>query len=157
MLTFLCSLQNPPADIELLALEYPRKKELFRNRMSSIGVAQEIRDLILELRKHFKVGVVTSSNIREIGSILETAGLLPLLDTVVHGGEVKITNPLRPLPAGNGAARSLTRALHWRTRRPESRRHAPLVWMSSRFPMLPRRRTTTRASLPEEPVTLTAD
>ncbi len=93
MLTFLCSLQNPPADIELLALEYPRKKEMFRNRMSGIGVAQEIRNLILELRKHFKVGVVTSSNIREIGSILETAGLLRLLDTVVHGGEVKNHKP----------------------------------------------------------------
>ena len=36
---------------------------------------------------------MTSSNIQEIGSILETTRLLRLLDTVVHGGEVKIRKP----------------------------------------------------------------
>ena len=93
MLAFLCSRTYPEFDIEVLAAEYPRKKELFRNRMGEIGVPGEIRDLLQELRPHYKLAVVTSSNIREVGSILEDAGITPLLDTVVHGGEVARHKP----------------------------------------------------------------
>ena len=50
MLAFLCSRKNPPADIEVLAAEYPRKKDMFRERMSKIGVSVEIRELVQELR-----------------------------------------------------------------------------------------------------------
>ena len=46
-----------------------------------------------ELRPQYKLGVVTSSNIREVGGLLESAGLMPYLDTVVHGGEVKNHKP----------------------------------------------------------------
>lgn len=93
MLSFLCSLKIPPVDIELLMAEYPRKKEMFRERMSGIGVPTEIRELLRELRENHKLAVVTSSNIREVGSILEGSGIMPLLDTVVHGGEVKRHKP----------------------------------------------------------------
>jgi beta-phosphoglucomutase len=93
MLAFLCSRTNPPFDIEVLAAEYPRKKEMFRNRMGGIGVPAEIRSLLQELRPDYKLAVVTSSNIREVGSILEDAGITPLLDTVVHGGEVARHKP----------------------------------------------------------------
>ncbi len=36
---------------------------------------------------------MTSSNIREVGALLESAGLMPYLDTVVHGGDVKHHKP----------------------------------------------------------------
>jgi beta-phosphoglucomutase len=93
MLAFLCSRTDPPFDIEVLAAQYPRKKEMFRDRMGGIGVPVEIRDLIQELRPNDKLAVVTSSNIREVGSILEEAGIMPLLDTLVHGGEVAHHKP----------------------------------------------------------------
>lgn len=93
MLAFLCSLKEPAGDIEALAAEYPRKKDLFRERMSAIGIAADVRELIRDLKAEYRVGVVTSSNIREVGVILEGAGLMPLLDTLVHGGEVNRHKP----------------------------------------------------------------
>jgi len=93
MLAFLCSRSNRPVDIEVLAAEYPRKKDMFRERMMKVGVPPAIRELAHELRPHYKLGVVTSSNIREVGGLLESAGLMPYLDTVVHGGEVKNHKP----------------------------------------------------------------
>lgn len=93
MLAFLCARSRHPLDIETLAAEYPRKKEMFRDRMGGIGIADEIRTLVHQLRPDYKLGVVTSSNIREVGFLLEAAGILPLLDTVVHGGEVQRHKP----------------------------------------------------------------
>jgi beta-phosphoglucomutase len=93
MLAFLCSRSNRPLDVEVLAAEYPRKKDMFRERMMKVGVPPAIRELAHELRPHYKLGVVTSSNIREVGGLLESAGLMPYLDTVVHGGEVKNHKP----------------------------------------------------------------
>jgi beta-phosphoglucomutase len=93
MLAFLCSRSSRPLDVEVLAAEYPRKKDMFRERMGRIGISPEIRELAQELRRSYKLGVVTSSNIREVGGLLESAGLMPYLDTVVHGGEVKHHKP----------------------------------------------------------------
>jgi beta-phosphoglucomutase len=58
-----------------------------------IGVAADVMELVRELKADYKIGVVTSSNIREVGSILESAGLLPVLDTIVHGGDVARHKP----------------------------------------------------------------
>jgi beta-phosphoglucomutase len=93
MLSFLCSCKNPALDVELLAAEYPRKKELFRQRMGKIGVAMEVAELVKELYGKYRLAVVTSSNIREVGDILQDSGLMPLLDTVVHGGDVRRHKP----------------------------------------------------------------
>jgi beta-phosphoglucomutase len=93
MLAFLCSRSSRPLDIDVLAAEYPRKKDMFRERMGRIGIPPAIRELAQELRPQYRLGVVTSSNIREVGGLLEAAGLMPYLDTVVHGGEVKNHKP----------------------------------------------------------------
>jgi beta-phosphoglucomutase len=93
MLAFLCSQAEPPVEFEALEAEYPRKKAMFRDRMIKIGVATEIRDLLLELRAGYRLAVVTSSHIGEVGPILKSAGIAHLLDTVVHGGEVKRHKP----------------------------------------------------------------
>jgi beta-phosphoglucomutase len=88
MLAFLCGLQTPPADVEVLAAEYPRKKEMFRERMGAIGIAAEMRELMVDLRKRgFRLAVVTSSNIREVGPLLDAAEITGLLDALVHGGD----------------------------------------------------------------------
>ncbi len=50
MLAFLCSRSRLPLDIEVLAAEYPRKKEMFRERMMKIGIPPAIRQLAQELR-----------------------------------------------------------------------------------------------------------
>src|SRR3954452_2565888 len=93
MLAFLCSQSDPPADIEKLAAEYPRKKELFRDRMVKIGMTADVIDLVRDLRREYRIAVVTSSNIREVGPVLDAAGLTPLLDVIVHGGEVQRHKP----------------------------------------------------------------
>lgn len=93
LLEFLASRADPPLDVEKLMLEYPRKKELFRSRMGAVGVATDIHELVTELRPDYKLAVVTSSHLREVSPVLELSGLLPLLDTIVHGGEVKHHKP----------------------------------------------------------------
>ena len=93
MLAFLCGLATPPVEFDTLHAEYPRKKELFRNRMSAIGVADDVKALLRELRPRYKLAVVSSSNIREISAVLDTAGLSPMFDTIVHGGDVPRHKP----------------------------------------------------------------
>jgi beta-phosphoglucomutase len=93
MLAFLCSLANPPADLDTLYAQYPAKKELFRDRMSAIGVAAEVRQLLDDLRPNYKLAVVSSSNIREIAAVLDSANLTSMFDTIVHGGDVQRHKP----------------------------------------------------------------
>ena len=93
MLAFLCGRVQPPVPIDALAAEYPRKKDMFRDRMLQIGLSADVCDLIRELRPNYKLAVVTSSGIREVEPILEAAGVMDLLDTVVHGGSVQRHKP----------------------------------------------------------------
>jgi beta-phosphoglucomutase len=93
MLAFLCSLATPPADLDTLYAQYPAKKELFRDRMSAIGVAAEVRQLLDDLRPNYKLAVVSSSNIREIAAVLDAAKLTSMFDTIVHGGDVQRHKP----------------------------------------------------------------
>ncbi|HYP07596.1 MAG TPA: HAD family phosphatase [Bryobacteraceae bacterium] len=93
MLAFLCSLKSPPVDMDAMAAEYPRKKDIYRERMSAIGVAPEVQGLVRELRPHYKLAVVSSSNIREISAVLEASGMGDLFDTIVHGRDVERHKP----------------------------------------------------------------
>ena len=94
MLEMLCQKSATPLDLDRLWSDYPRKKELFRERMSSTeAVAFEVRKLIDDLRPVYKLAVVTSSGRREVEPILENAGILHKLDTVVYGSDVKNLKP----------------------------------------------------------------
>ena len=94
MLTFLATQCNPPADVEQLFTEYPRKKQMFRDRMlSTYHILPEIRSYIESLHGPYKTAVVTSSGRSEVEPILETNHLLPHLDTCVYGGDVKRLKP----------------------------------------------------------------
>jgi HAD superfamily hydrolase (TIGR01509 family) len=60
---------------------------------SGEAITPEVRALIGDLRNAYKLAIVTSSGRREVEPILEAAGLLPSLDTVVYGDDVKNHKP----------------------------------------------------------------
>jgi HAD superfamily hydrolase (TIGR01509 family) len=93
MLAMLCKQTDPPLDIELLAAEYPRKKEMFRSRMlASSPVSQSVIEL-LEALSGYKLAVVTSSGRNEVEPILEAAGVRARFEAAVFGGDVKNLKP----------------------------------------------------------------
>lgn len=93
MLAFLCTLRDPVLEIEKLEADWPRKRSIYRDHMSSIGVAEDVRLLLSELHQHYKLAVVSSSGIDDISAILKPTGLLPLLDTIVTGHDVERRKP----------------------------------------------------------------
>jgi beta-phosphoglucomutase len=100
MLAMLCDKAIPSTgpqsalEFDKLWSDYPRKKELFRERMMHAdAVAPDVRQLIARLKPSFKLAVVTSSGQREVEPILENAGLLDHLDAVVYGGDVQNLKP----------------------------------------------------------------
>ncbi len=93
MLSVLCKQSDPPLDIELLAAEYPRKKDMFRARMlATPAVSPAVIDL-LDTLTGYKLAVVTSSGRNEVEPILEAAGLRSRFHAAVFGGDVKNLKP----------------------------------------------------------------
>lgn len=94
MISTLCSQFDPPLPFDEIWSQYPRKKELFRERMAKPGtVPAEVVDLVRNLREEYLLAVVTSSGKIEIEPILEFAGILPCFTTAVYGGDVKHLKP----------------------------------------------------------------
>jgi beta-phosphoglucomutase len=94
MLTTLCEKVGPPLEFDKLWSDYPRKKELFRERMLHVNaITADVRKLIDDLRPTYKLAVVTSSGRREVEPILAASGILESLDTVVYGDDVKNLKP----------------------------------------------------------------
>jgi beta-phosphoglucomutase len=93
MLSVLCKQSDPPLDIELLAAEYPRKKDMFRTRMlATPAVSRAVIDL-LDALAGYKLAFVTSSGRNEVEPILEASGVRSRFDTAVFGGDVKNLKP----------------------------------------------------------------
>lgn len=92
---WLCAQRTPPVPFDDLFSLYARKKQLFRERMANPAVvAAETVQLVRDLRESgYRVAVVTSSGQVEVEPILQRSGLLPLLDAVVFGGDVKNLKP----------------------------------------------------------------
>jgi beta-phosphoglucomutase len=94
MVSLLCEQTTPPLEFDRLWAEYPRKKELFRERMNRADAIEDVvLHLVSSLRPHYKLAVVTSSGQREVEPILAATGMLSRLDTVVYGGDVKNLKP----------------------------------------------------------------
>jgi beta-phosphoglucomutase len=94
MLEMLCQKASGPLEFDKLWADYPRKKDLFRERMMHAdAVAVEVRKMIDDLRPGYRLAVVTSSGRREVEPILKNAGILQKLDTVVYGDDVKNLKP----------------------------------------------------------------
>ncbi len=73
---------------------YPRKKQMFRERMMKSGsVPNEVVALLRQLRQEYLLAVVTSSGRVEVEPILEAAGILPLVGATVFGGDVRNLKP----------------------------------------------------------------
>src|SRR4051812_12024693 len=70
MLAMLCRQAPPPLDIELLAAEYPRKKEMFRNRMLANPAVTPAVIELLDSLAGYRLAVVTSSGKSEVEPIL---------------------------------------------------------------------------------------
>jgi len=106
MIRDVCDRATPPADFDAVMREHPRKKELFRQRMARTAVMRDdVRELLKELKQHFKLAIVTSSGRIEIEPILEKLGILDEFDTIVYGGDVKHLKPA-PDPYLLAAART---------------------------------------------------
>jgi beta-phosphoglucomutase-like phosphatase (HAD superfamily) len=93
MLVFLCELADPPLQVEILEADWPRKRAMYRERIESIGIAVDVQALVSELRGKYKLAVVSSSGMDDIGVILERSGLLDSFDTIVTGHDVERRKP----------------------------------------------------------------
>lgn len=94
MARFLYLRADPPITVEQLWAEYPRKKQMARDRMLAAEVfTSEVASMLHGLSARYKLGVVTSSGRTEVEPILEKAGVLPLLGTTVYGSDVQRHKP----------------------------------------------------------------
>ncbi len=91
---WLIAQRNPPVPFDDLWDLYPRKKQLFRDRMLLSGaVHDDVVDFLKQLRGEYLLAVVTSSGRVEVEPILESSGILPLIQTAVYGSDVKNLKP----------------------------------------------------------------
>ena len=70
------------------------KRELFREKaVANPPVCAETLELVADMKKRYKIAVVTSSGSNEVKPVLEITGLWPLLDTFVSSGDVERLKP----------------------------------------------------------------
>lgn len=99
----LAGMADPPVSADVIYAQYPRKTELFRERMNlSLPIAPDIVDLLRNLNG-YRLGVVSSSTRIEVEPVLEKAGLLPYLHVTVCGDDVTNLKP-DPEPYRKAAA-----------------------------------------------------
>lgn len=80
-------------DFDALYAQYPRKKELLRDRMlAAPPMPQATRDLFADLASH-RIGLVTSSYQIEVEPVLEALGLMRHFETFVFGDQVANLKP----------------------------------------------------------------
>jgi HAD superfamily hydrolase (TIGR01509 family) len=96
MLEDLARLRQPPADVELLWQQYPRKRALFRERMlSGSPITPAVRELLAGL-DGLRLAVVSSSGRDEIDPILRAGGVRECFGTLVCREDV---TEYKPAPA----------------------------------------------------------
>jgi len=94
MLRVLGALASPPLDWRVLFAEYPRKKELFRQRVLVNPPFDPALDAFLEdLHRTWKLAVVTSSARAEIDPLLAAGGLRHHFDALVGAEDVTHYKP----------------------------------------------------------------
>jgi HAD superfamily hydrolase (TIGR01509 family) len=95
LMALLCQRADRPLAVEQLLAEYPRKKELFRNRMlGRQPFSADVLELLQQLHA-YQLAVVTSSGRSEVEPILRSAGVHGFFHAAVYGGDVK---KLKPAP-----------------------------------------------------------
>jgi beta-phosphoglucomutase len=89
MLRMMATRCSPPADWDEMWAQYPRKKELFRERMlSSPPFPNGLESLFARLAREYPLAVVTSSSRTEVEPLLLTGRLWPHLGTLVAAEDV---------------------------------------------------------------------
>ena len=91
----LAAQHHPPIPFEDLWNQYPRKKELFRTRITEVPFPAATVDLVRELTGSYKLAVVTSSARVEIEPALVHGGIRACFHELVCGKEV---DNLKPAP-----------------------------------------------------------
>ena len=93
LMALVCKRANRADEVERLIAEYPRKKDMFRDKMLARPVfSNEVMQLLADLRA-YRLAVVTSSGQSEVEPLLQQAGIRELFGTVVYGGDVKRLKP----------------------------------------------------------------
>jgi HAD superfamily hydrolase (TIGR01509 family) len=89
MLAALCSSAGVP--FETAWARYPLKKRLFESRVHVLS--DDVVAMLRRVGASHRLAVVTSSARSEVEPILAQSGVLPLLHTVVYGGDVQRLKP----------------------------------------------------------------
>jgi beta-phosphoglucomutase-like phosphatase (HAD superfamily) len=85
--------RQPPIPFDDLWSQYPRKKELFRTRITEVPFRAETVDLVRQLSQYYKLAVVTSSARIEIEPAILNAGIREHFHALVCGKEVENLKP----------------------------------------------------------------
>ncbi|HOK48515.1 MAG TPA: HAD family phosphatase [Bryobacteraceae bacterium] len=93
LLDILGSRANPPVPGAKLREHFPRKKEMFRERMLADPPADPDLVNLIKSLNHYKLAVVTSSTRRESGAVLERLGLRDYFHAMVFGEDVSRHKP----------------------------------------------------------------
>jgi beta-phosphoglucomutase len=94
MIAFLHTLATGPVSREELWAQYPRKKQLFRERTSlNPPIPPATRELVATLAGTHKLAVVSSSGRAEIEPLLELTNIRGCFGALVCGEDVKLHKP----------------------------------------------------------------
>jgi beta-phosphoglucomutase len=93
-MAYYAQLGDPPFDIEEIRALYPRKKELFQERMHrGAPFAPGLRDFLESLAPCYKLAVVSSSSRAELEPLLEGGGIRDCFAALVFGDDVAHHKP----------------------------------------------------------------
>lgn len=94
MLEALVRAAQAPVTLDQLWPHYPRKKALFRERMlRRVPIPDDVKALLAELYRHYRLALVTSSGRAEVEPLLEAAGVRGFFHTLVFGEDVARHKP----------------------------------------------------------------
>ncbi|MBV8731292.1 MAG: HAD family phosphatase [Acidobacteriia bacterium] len=93
MIPRIAAQSDPPKDWTALWTQYPNKRECLRKRLEHPPFLPELAGLLLELRREYKLAVVSTSARAEVEPALEAGGIRPLFDVVITGENTERHKP----------------------------------------------------------------
>lgn len=93
MLLFFTGITELATTVDEIRSLYPQKRKIFQDLTSARQIIDPQLVQLLKVQKNLRTAVVTSSNQVEVEPILQRAGMLAVLDTVVYGNDVTHYKP----------------------------------------------------------------
>jgi beta-phosphoglucomutase len=93
MLREIARAATPPRDWETLWTLYPAKKKLFQSRMTDPPFEGNLRSMLPDLERDYRLAVVSSSACAEIEPLLHAGGIREHFATIVGGEDVQRHKP----------------------------------------------------------------